>query len=694
MGTIFLENFKYGMDRRRPRASGIPGTLWTGKNVVLTRGGDIERAKDFVATYTLPAGQTFGLAEVRGQLWTFGSVAVPSPAVPLGVNYMQLSAPSGAAMTRVLDARAAGGKLYVIAQYADGNIFHFYNGSRVTDWDGVADLGFTYAILADWLAGLVNADVDVSASSVNNQLYMTARVPGTAFTVTQSTTDNGGTNDQGITLATPQVNVPAVAAVVASTAVTLLSGTTGKITGITINGLQLLAVSVPFHTSLTQTAADLAVKINDNYTTPNYSAVAVGQIVTISAAVGTGTTPNGYVVTNTTSGNIVLSAPNLSGGVAAVAGVAQVTTATLIGTPQSADLFALTINGRVYQSTGRASATGTSAFIASKRVFSTAGSLIQWDHLNDPTNWVATDPDFGHANGGGFINVANDAEGSERLVGAGRYLFNQLAGFTRRNTRLYNLSADATLIGLVQPVDNTGTIAARSIIGLGGIDVVYLADSGIRSLRPRDTTNAAFVEDLGTAIDPFVRAHIDTLSSDVYGRAVAVIQPRDDRLWLALDNRIYVLSYFPNSQISGWTYLEPGFSVTDFARVYDKLYARAGDTVYLYGGPTGNSYPSGVSPPPFIQTPFISQTPPARFQIQGYDQSGQGDWLVSAIIDPNNESTSSSDVGVLSDITYNFDDIGSLGMSPFIALDITGTAGGYMSISNMAVYDTSEPNAK
>ena len=32
---------------------------------------------------------------------------------------------------------------------ADGNIHHFYNGSRVTDWDTVADGGCTYAVLAD-----------------------------------------------------------------------------------------------------------------------------------------------------------------------------------------------------------------------------------------------------------------------------------------------------------------------------------------------------------------------------------------------------------------------------------------------------------------------------------------------------------------------------------------------------------------
>src|SRR5260370_24950895 len=127
MGTIFVEGWKYGMDRRRQRVAGVKGTLWIGRNVVVSRGGDVERAKRFVPTYTLPTGQTFGLGVVRGQLFVFGSAA--APVVPLGVQYQQLAAPSGAQMTQVLDVRAAGGKLYVIARYADGNLFHFYGGT-------------------------------------------------------------------------------------------------------------------------------------------------------------------------------------------------------------------------------------------------------------------------------------------------------------------------------------------------------------------------------------------------------------------------------------------------------------------------------------------------------------------------------------------------------------------------------------
>ena len=66
MGDIFLSDFKYGMDRRRTRVAGTPGTLWNAQNVVITRGGDIERAKRFVPTYTLPAGRRLGSQKLGG----------------------------------------------------------------------------------------------------------------------------------------------------------------------------------------------------------------------------------------------------------------------------------------------------------------------------------------------------------------------------------------------------------------------------------------------------------------------------------------------------------------------------------------------------------------------------------------------------------------------------------------------------
>src|SRR6185437_9638471 len=57
------------------------------QNAHITRGGDIQRCKSFVPTYTLPTG-CFGLVAVGSSLFTFGSESPPT--MPPGVVYQQL----------------------------------------------------------------------------------------------------------------------------------------------------------------------------------------------------------------------------------------------------------------------------------------------------------------------------------------------------------------------------------------------------------------------------------------------------------------------------------------------------------------------------------------------------------------------------------------------------------------------------
>lgn len=687
MASIFITDFKFGLDRRRPRVSGVPGTLWDAKNVQISRGGDIERPKKFVPTYALPAGQTFGLGGTRGQLYTFGSLASGSVTMPLGVQYQQLAAPSGAAMTQVLDVKAVAGNLYVIARYADGNIFHFYNGSRVTDWDGRADANTSAAILATYLAELVDASAAVTAVAVGSTLTLTARVAGTAFTISKNTVDFGGAADQDITLTTVQANVTPVAEVQATTTLVVLSGTTGQVTDVTINSVSLMQAPVAWTTSTTATATLIATQINDKTATHGYAALASGPNIVVTAAPGTGTTPNTYAAASIVTGDVLLSTPSMSGGVATVAGVAQVVTATITGTFQSTDQFIIIVNGVSYTSTGRAAGTGISAYVAKKRVWSSAGSLEVYSKLNTFNDFS----DAGASSGSGFINVANESEGSERLVGAGTFI-NQSAFFSRRNARLYSISTDATATAITQPIDNTGSRSARSILGYGTTDLFYLDETGIRSLKARDASGAAFVNDIGVAVDPFVRAYMDTLSSAVVSQACAVVEPRDGRFMLALGNYVFVLSYFPGSQISAWTYFDMGYQITDFARLYNQLYARSGDEIYLYGGANGSTYPGALEMTPSVRLPFVATSPPATAMLTGFDIACTGDWKVSQLVNPNDD-TQSELIGIINGVSYGGADIGTVGNAPYMAFDLTCVSAGAATISNITVHtDGSEPN--
>ena len=114
--------------------------------------------------------------------------------------------------------------------------------------------------------------------------------------------------------------------------------------------------------------------------------------------------------------------------------------------------------------------------------------------------------------------------------------------FSRRNCRIYNLSTDATLFSLAQAIDGVGALAARAICTYGAEDLFFLDETGIRSLKARDALTTANVNDIGVAIDTFIRAQIDATPYSVVQRAVAII---DEALTFHLppdvDRRIYAL---------------------------------------------------------------------------------------------------------------------------------------------------------
>jgi hypothetical protein len=681
MASITIEDFKYGMDRRRQRVAGTPGTLWLGKNVHITRGGDVERAKKFVSTYSLPAGKTFGLGQVRGQLYTFGSLAAASVAVPLGVQYQRLQASDTAAtMVEVLDVDKFDGALYVIARFDNGEIHHFYDGTLIADWSTIAAAAADVNVLTAYLADLVDADAAVSALAVEDVITVTARVPGTAFTIAKATVDLGGTSDQDITLATVQANVAEVDEVQATSLVEVIAGSTGTVQDITANAVSLMRAAVTWATSHTATAAAIAVQINNKTATHGYTAEASGAQITITAAPGTGATPNGYAVASSVTGDVVLSTPSMSGGIDAVEPVAQVVTATISGTFQALDLYTLTINGTDYRATGRAAATGTSAFVHKKRMWSPANSLWDYSQLNDATDWTNADV----SSGAGSIRLSLETEGSERLIGAAPY-GTQAAIFSRNSVHTFSISTDAEENQIGTTLGNTGSLSGRAITPYGNLDVFYLDEPGIRSLKAHEQTGEAFAGDIGNPVDSFVRAYMDTLTEAQIRRAVSTIGT-EGRFWLALGERIFVLSYFPGSRISAWSFYEPGFEVSDFVRIRNKVYARAGDTVYLYGGAAGTTYPDDDELDAEVELPFITGAQPAVKEMQGFDIACTGEWEIKALVDPNNEAKTLN-LGRVADVTYSrAGHIALPGEAALVAFRLVCSNGGAASISKMTLY--------
>src|SRR3546814_10289233 len=96
------------------------------------------------------------------------------------------------------------------------------------------------------------------------------------------------------------------------------------------------------------------------------------------------------------------------------------------------------------------------------------------------------------------------------------------------------MDPDPDLNVLTQRLQKTGTFAGKSALSYGALDVFYLHSSGVRSLRARDSSNAAYVNDVGIALDPEIRAYMKTLTAAQREAAIAVMESQDGRFWLAI----------------------------------------------------------------------------------------------------------------------------------------------------------------
>lgn len=696
MAYIYLEDFRGGLDRRKSPIAGVPGSLYTLTNAHLTRGGEIEKRFAMVSTYTLPAG-TFGCkGGAGGLLYVFGSAA--DPGVPVGVTYQRLQHPdSTPVMTKLVSVELFGGLVYTVAQYDDDSIFHFYDGTLVPDWGaGVVRTGMTdMAGVTEHLKGLIDAHDDYTATRSGQVITVTGPV-GTTFDHSAIATNGDGNplTDEAIVTAQTQAANAAVDAVAATFAFSVTAGTASagvnKVSSITVNGLEILNTAVDWATTNADTAAAIAAQINSYSSIPEYTATSLGQTVTISSTVASGGTSSGLSVVVTKAGDVMIDpalADGISGtltnGVTAVTGQPQIVTVTLSGSFEVDDTYSVTLNDTLdatidttFGAINRPDGKGTTLKTLKSKLYSTVGSVVYFPKINDPTDW-----DFDSV-GGGFVNLANHAEGSEALTAMGAYQ-NYMAFFARNTIQIWSLFSDDTNNAQQQIIEHSGTRSPRSVLSYGATDTFYLSDSGVRSLRALNSSNAAYANDVGTAIDPYVRDLLDDMTDDEIENACAEIEPRDGRYWLQLGDKTIVLSYFPGSKVSAWSVHEFGFTIDWLTTVGGRMYARSGDTIYLYGGATGTEYDTSTVT---VQTNFLNGGKPGHLkQLEGIDIAGTNEWDVRLLPDPSNTAIEIV-VGALSGITLPRRQIPLAGHTNQFALKMTCSEAGAASISSAIVY--------
>lgn len=318
------------------------------------------------------------------------------------------------------------------------------------------------------------------------------------------------------------------------------------------------------------------------------------------------------------------------------------------------------------------------------KVYAINESLLNFSSVDTPRGWNS-------GSGFGFINMSNESAGSETLTGMGRYL-GLLAVFARRNTQIWFVDPDPLQNAQRQVLPNIGTFAPKSIVNFGEIDIIFLSDTGIRSLKARDASNSAAVNDVGTLIDDDVIAYMRTLTDAQKAAAAAVQEPNDGRYILSLGTQAYVFSYYPSSRISAWSTYDLGFEVSDYVAMDGKVYARAGDTIYLLGGDDGETYDAA---PVVVETPYIDGRAVATWKrFTGWDVVSEGEWLVEVNTDPDRPDAWSK-IGTLKDgtkATVAGLDLDMVGQSPLIKFKLTNARIGPAKLSKLIIHYTPEPS--
>lgn len=239
--------------------------------------------------------------------------------------------------------------------------------------------------------------------------------------------------------------------------------------------------------------------------------------------------------------------------------------------------------------------------------------------------------------------------------------FGQLVVFGERGMMFWGVDADPDLNQYLRTVDGSA-FGPRSITGYSDGDILYLSKSGIRSLQARDSSNQARVSDVGSPIDSEIRARLnadtndtdplfddispEVVNSPFYNLATGIVHKDSGQAWIALRDKIYVLSRYPSAKVLAWSSFDlpfPDFEtpvagtgkaqwVADWCEINDTVVLRNfADEVFVYGGENGASYDTSEVE---VIMPFMDMgRPGSTKRFSGIDVVCEGIWRIDYATD-------------------------------------------------------------
>jgi hypothetical protein len=333
---------------------------------------------------------------------------------------------------------------------------------------------------------------------------------------------------------------------------------------------------------------------------------------------------------------------------------------------------------------------GTNVRAHKGKMYCVDKSNLRFSVLLNPAEWQT-------GTGRGIIDVSTEDAAGGNLVGLEQY-YSYLTLFSRTSVQVWQMDPDPAKNVLQQVLGNVGLVAPNAVTRYGNGDVLFLSDTDIRSLRARDTSTAATLNDVGSPVDNLIAAKRATLTADEAEKITALVDPLTGRFWLAWGNEVIALSTYPNSKVSAWSKLVFSRPIDYIALANSRIVIRQGDDLFVYGSTPGaetNPFdpntPIGIGPAVYdatqvtVETPFLDASTPAANKIwTGIDVTCSGTWEV--YVNPDTESAKWTLVATLDGDTWSDSRVPLDMTGQRIAVRLVSKNNGPASLSSMALH--------
>ena len=312
------------------------------------------------------------------------------------------------------------------------------------------------------------------------------------------------------------------------------------------------------------------------------------------------------------------------------------------------------------------------------KMYAVLGKYIYFSCVGNPQFWTNVDPHVG----AGFINLSTQDSGGEALVSLEIY-YDKLSIFSSEASQLWSMDTDPLQNVLDQVLRGAGTITPQGSLQYGSGDVLYLSQTGIRSIKARDASNSGAVSDIGSPVDFEIQNIYNARGKAYFAAARALLEPIVGRFWMIFNDQIFVLSYFPGPKITAWSRYTLPFNVDYAAACGGHIFLRSGNALYAYGGSDGNTYDATVAE---VRLPYHDMSKPGNNKIfEALDMTVQGSWRVANSFDFNNPDVEET-LGMFTTPTWRTGRASFTGDSSHFSLRFYTTDTGPALLSNAAVH--------